>query len=86
MSTTEPAALTKRRGSIGGEALSRSVSVALPVSLHERMRTLSDQHGVAVGTIAREAIEAGLRAVTERLRRAARSSAHGAGRVGEATE
>ena len=71
MSTTEPEALTKRRGSIGGEALSRSVSVALPVSLHERMRTLSDQHGVAVGTIAREAIEAGLRAVTERLRRAA---------------
>ena len=33
-----------------------------------------------VGTIAREAIEAGLRAVTERLRRAARRDAREAGK------
>ena len=75
--TTDPAPTPKRRRSIGGEPLARSVSVALTVSLHERMRALSNQHGVAVGTIAREAIEAGLRAVTERLRRAARSAARG---------
>ena len=71
----------KRRGSISGEPLTRGLSVSLPVSLDERLRTLSNQHGVAAGAIAREAIEAGLRAVTERLRRAARRDARS-----EATE
>ena len=50
----------------------RSLSVSLPVELDERLRTLSDRYQVAAGAIAREAIEAGLKAVTERLRRAAR--------------
>ena len=50
----------KRRGSVGGEPLTRSLSVSLPVSLDERLRTLSSQHGVAAGATARDAIEAGL--------------------------
>ena len=61
----------KRRGSIGGESLTRSLSV----SLDDRLRALSNQHGVTAGAIARECIEAGLRAVMERLRRAARKEA-----------
>ena len=69
----------KRRRSIGGEALTHSVSVALPVSLWTRLDALSATHGVARGTIAREAIEAGLRAVTERLRRATRRDARDRG-------
>ena len=43
------------------------------------LRALADMYEVAAGTIARAAIEAGLRAVTEQLRRAARSSARADG-------
>ena len=56
------------------------MSVSLPVSLWTRLDALSAAHGVARGTIAREAIDAGLRAVAERLRRAARRDAREAGR------
>ena len=70
--TTDPVPAPKRRRSIGAEALTHSVSVALPVSIWTRLDALSAAHGVARGTIAREAIDAGLRAVAERLRRAAR--------------
>ena len=70
--TPDPVPVSKRRRSIGGEVLTHSVSVALPVSLWTRLDALSEAHGVARGTIAREAIDAGLRAVAERLRRAAR--------------
>ena len=78
--TTDPVPVSKRRRSIGGEALTHSVSVALPVSLWTRLDALSAAHGVARGTIAREAIDAGLRAVTERLRRATRRDAREAGK------
>ena len=70
--TTDPAPVLRRRRSIGAEPLTHSVSVALPVSIWTRLDALSAAHGVARGTIAREAIDAGLRAVAERLRRAAR--------------
>jgi predicted DNA-binding protein len=53
--------------------------VSLPVELDDRLRALADMYEVAAGTIARAAIEAGLRAVTEQLRRAARSSARADG-------
>ena len=56
----------------------------MPVSLRARLDTLAAQHGVATGAIARDAIEAGLRAVTERLRRAAHRDARERG--GEAAE
>ena len=78
--TTDPVPVSKRRRSIGGEALTHSVSVALPVSLWTRLDALSAAHGVARGTIAREAIDAGLRTVAERLRRAARRDAREAGK------
>ena len=62
----------KRRRSIGPERMTRQIRVALPVEVDERQRSLSDRYNVAAGTIARAAIEAGMKAVTEQLRRAAR--------------
>ena len=78
--TTAPVPVSKRRRSIGGEALTHSVSVALPVSLWTRLDALSALATPCAGTIAREAIDAGLRAVTERLRRATRRDAREAGK------
>ena len=62
----------KRRRSIGPERMTRQIRVTLPVEVDERLRSLSDRYNVAAGTIARAAIEAGMKAVTEQLRRAAR--------------
>ena len=45
---------------------------------------MSDRYNVAAGTIARAAIEAGMKAIPEQLRRAAR--VRGAERAGEAAE
>lgn len=65
---------------MSGESLTGRVSVALDAQTDERLDELSDRYGVARGTIAREAIGAGLKAVHERLRRAARSAARGGGK------
>ena len=73
MSSTETPA--RKRRSIETSAKRYTVSVPVDAATRERLDELSDRYGVAVGTIAREAINAGLRAVTERLRRAARASA-----------
>ena len=64
--------------------MTRQIRVTLPVEVDERLRSLSDRYNVAAGTIARAAIEAGMKAVTEQLRRAARD--RGAERAGEAAE
>ena len=72
----------RKRRSIDAGTKNQTVRVPVDAATRERLDELSDRYGVAVGTIAREAINAGLRAVTERLRRAARASArdrsHGA--------
>ena len=46
----------------------------------ERLAALSDRYGVAVATICHDACIAGLGAVVERMRRAARSAAREAGK------
>ena len=51
--------------------MTRQIRVTLPVEVDERLRSLSDRYNVAAGTIARAAIEAGMKAVTEQLRRGA---------------
>ena len=48
------------------------MSVSLDVVTRARVDELADRYGVAAGAIVRECVDAGLRAVTERLRRAAR--------------
>ena len=78
MSTTNGA--TRRRRTIEPTRMTRTMRVQLPADLDARLRELSDRYGVASGTIAREAIVAGLRSVAERLRRAARSAAREAGK------
>ena len=65
----------RRRRSIAPDRLTRQMRVSLPAELDDRLRALADKYEVAAGTIARAAIEAGLKAVTEQLRRAARASA-----------
>ena len=55
------------------------LTVSLDAALSERLEALSDWYGVARGTIARDAVAAGLKTVHERLRRAARSGAREAG-------
>ena len=59
--------------------MTRQIRVTLPVEVDERLRSLSDRYNVAAGTIARAAIEAGMKAVTEQLRRAARRDARDRG-------
>ena len=51
------------------------MSVSLDVVTRARVDELADRYGVAAGAIVRECVDAGLRAVTERLRRAARADA-----------
>ena len=74
MSGIEP---RRRRRSLVGDRKTGRVTVALDVVTTERLDELAERYNVARGTIAREAIGAGLRAVNERLRRAARSAARG---------
>ena len=47
-----------------------SVRVTLPEDLYERLQDLCARYDVAKGTLARAAIKAGLKSVTEQLRRA----------------
>ena len=70
----------RRRRSLTGERKSGRVTVSLDVATTERLDALCSRYNIARGTIAREAIDAGLRAVHERLRRAARSAAREAGK------
>lgn len=79
---------SKRRRTVSGGRMTGRVNVMLDVPTAERLDELSERYGVARGTIAREAIGAGLRAVHERLRRAARSAAreqHAEERAAEAS-
>ena len=64
-----------RRRSLTGDRMSRRVTVSLDAAINERLDELCERYDVARGTVAREAIGAGLKAVHERLRRAARSAA-----------
>ena len=68
----------RRRRSLGGEVMTRRLTIQLPDGLAERLDELTERYEVAQSTIAREAITAGLKVVHERLRRAARSQARGA--------
>ena len=72
------------RVSDGGRAKRRSIDrpratvtlrVQVDVETAERLAELSNRYSVARGTIARAAVEAGLKAAHERLRRAARRGA-----------
>ena len=74
----------KRRRPIGLERMTRQIRVTLPVEVDERLRSLSDRYNVAAGTIARAAIKAGMKAVTEQLRRAATRPRRRGGRRGDA--
>ncbi len=60
--------------------MSGRVTVSLDAAMNERLEELSERYNVARGTVAREAIGAGLKAVQERLRRAAGSAARGSGK------
>ena len=79
--TVNPA---RKRRSIDTGTKPHLVRVQVDAATCERLAELSHRYGVAVGTIAREAINAGMRAVTERLRRAARPSARDHGREADA--
>ena len=72
---SNPNAVPKRRRSIESERMTRQIRVTLPADLDNRLRALADRYNVAAGVIAREAIAAGLRSISERLRRQARSAA-----------
>ena len=90
MKTTNTA--RRKRRSIDSAPKKHLVRVQLDAPTRARLDELSDRYGVAVGTITREAVVAGLKAVSERLRRAARAAtrdrgesehAPAANRVGE---
>lgn len=68
-----------KRGPLGREPVDRRVTIQLTATEHERYRALADRYGVSLGALLREAAESGMRAVTERLRRAARAVARGRG-------
>ena len=72
---SNPNATPRRRRSIESERMTRQIRVTLPADLDNRLRALADRYNVAAGVIAREAIAAGLRSISERLRRQARSAA-----------
>ena len=72
---SNPNAAPRRRRSIESERMTRQIRVTLPADLDNRLRALADRYNVAAGVIAREAIAAGLRSISERLRRQARSAA-----------
>lgn len=79
---TDQGARPKLRRSIEPAGESCQLRVTVPVALRDRLEALSSRYGVALSPVARAAIEAGLRAVTEQLRRAARQErppAHAAG-------
>lgn len=65
----------RKRRSIDTPTKPHPIRVQVDEATRARLSELSDRYGVAAGTIAREAIGTGLRAVTERLRRAARAAA-----------
>lgn len=56
------------------------LTVTLPAEVAERLAELADRYAVTRGTIAADAIERGLKATHEALRRAARSAARGGGK------
>ena len=72
MNTTEGA--PRKRRTIETATRRHLLRVQVDDATRERLDALSDRYGVARGTIAAGAIEAGLKAITERLRRAARSA------------
>ena len=63
--------MARRRSIDHQERLTERVSVSITPFLAERLQELSQLHGIAAGTIARAAIEAGLRSVQNQLRRGA---------------
>ena len=73
-STTRP-----RRRSVAAARRTR-LTVTLTAEVAERLAELADRYGVTRGTIAADAIDRGLKATHEALRRAARSAARGAGK------
>ena len=78
MSTDRPIPLRRRRRTVSGPLTAARVTINLDAALAERLEALSERYATARGTIARDALDAGLKTVTERLRRAARSEARGA--------
>ena len=80
VSTTNEARRPLRR-SIASARL-RTIRVQVDDATAERLQELSDRYEVARGTIARAAIEAGMKAVIEQLRRAARRDARDRGAEG----
>ena len=76
---SSPATATGRRRSVAPAHRAR-LTVTLPAELAERLTELADRYAVTRGTIATDAIERGLKATHEALRRAARSGAREAGK------
>lgn len=61
------------RRSIGIPGVKRQLRATVDAETHARIEAASARYGVARGTIAADAIRAGLKATLERLRRAARA-------------
>ena len=70
----------KRRRIGPSDARRHSIRVQVNDAERERLAALSERYGVAVATICHDACIAGLGAVVERMRRAARASAREAGK------
>lgn len=68
---TNTGTATKRRRRVDGDRLAASLSVSLPEATRERVEALADRYGVALGVVARMAVESGLKAAGEKLRRRA---------------
>ena len=70
----------KRRRIGPSDARRHTIRVQVNDAERERLAALSERYGVAVATICHDACIAGLGAVVERMRRAARASAREAGK------
>ena len=68
------------RGGLVGMMPGSIGAVVVDLAERERLAALSERYGVAVATICHDACIAGLGAVVERMRRAARASAREAGK------
>ena len=70
----------RKRRSIESGAMTTILRAKVDDETCAKIRALSERYDVAVGTIVRECIQTGLRAVTERLRRASRTASREAAR------
>ena len=77
MNTVE-SAKPRRRSVVAPQRV--RITVTLPADVGERLGELADRYAVSRATLASDAIERGMKATHEALRRAARSAAREAGK------